>query len=218
MIQETQDTLEGRTSRNISVILSPQGYPTGKGELSDYTSLFQARDDISRNPIQLFGGWMRGWSNEKPYSHLGWRHEESVGHTIYREMIEELGLALREVLLLPFPRIEDYNLFQDKSSSPLVYLAWAGIDPSVIGSKTRVEPSSEVPGKLNLREGSYMDLYTLDGSILDRNLYENDRRMMEILFKHWKAMISGAVKIDLNGLQFPKEVQEDLEAKIRVRA
>ncbi len=217
MIQDTQGTLEGRASRNISVILSPQGYPTGKGDLSDYTSLFQARDDISGNPIQLFGGWMRGWDSQKPYAHRGWAEEESVGHAVYREMIEELGLALREVLLLPFPGIQDYDLFPGKSSSPLVYLTWAGIDPSIIGNKRKVEPNEEVSGKLNLREGSSMDLYTLDGSILDRNLYGNDRRMIEILLRHGKAMINGALKVDFRGLQFPREIQEDLEAKIRVR-
>lgn len=218
MTNTTTGSLEGRTSRNVSVILSPQGYPTGKGELSDYTSLFQTRDDLPRNPIQLFGGWMRGWSKEKPYRHLGWQHEESVGHTIYREMVDELGLALREVLLLPFPRVEDYNLFQGQNTSPLVYLLWAGIDSSTIRNRRRVEPNEEVHGQLNLREGSYMDLYRLDDSILERNLYDNDRRMIEILLRNWKAMINGAVKIDLRGLQFPREIQEDLEAKIRVRA
>lgn len=217
MIQ-TPDTLEGRTSRNVSVILSPQGYPAGRRELSDYTSLFQTRDDLHGNPIQLFGGWMKGWSKKNPYEHLGWRNEESVGHTIYREMVDELGLALREVLLLPFPRIEDYDLFQGKSPSPLVYLTWAEIYSSTIGNKRRVEPSEEVNGQLNLREGSSMDLYKLDDSILERNLYDNDRRMIKILLRNWKAMINGAVKIDLRGLQFPREIQEDLEAKIRVRA
>ena len=64
MTNTTTGSLEGRTSRNVSVILSPQGYPTRKGNLSDYTSLFQARDDVTYNPIQLFGGWMRGWSKK----------------------------------------------------------------------------------------------------------------------------------------------------------
>ena len=63
-----------------------------------------------------------------------------------------------------------------------------------------------------------MDLYALDDSILERNLYGNDRRMMEIFLRHGKAMINGALKIDFRGLQFPREIQEDLEAKIRVRA
>jgi len=191
-----------RLSRNVSVILSPEeGY-----------SLLQVRDDVEGNPLQFFGGWMKGFYPEYEES----AKEESVEQTIYREMIDELGLSLREIFFLPFPNMDDYTLRRDNGQNSIVYLTKAVIKPEWIGNKKKVERNEEVQGKLNLREGSSMDVFKLEESLLKQNLYPNDRRIFGIYLRNKDEMEQSAFKLSLENLYLPDKKR--LEKLIRVWA
>lgn len=192
-----------RLSRNVSVMLSPEeGY-----------SLMQIRDDVEGSPLQFFGGWMKGFYPK----YEGPAKEESIEQTIYREMVSELGLSLRETFFLPFPKMEDYVLRRDNGQNSIVYLTKAIIKPEWIGNKQKVvERNEEVQGKLNLREGSSMDVFKLDESLLEKNLYGNDRRMFEIYLRDREQMEQASFKLPLENLYLPDKRR--LEKLIRVWA
>jgi hypothetical protein len=172
-------------TRNFSIILSPKfGY-----------SLMQFRDDIpGREPIQFFGGWFKGIHPK----YVGLNKGESIGHAIYREIILELGLALKNILFLPFPKASDY-IYKNKNNQSIAYLTYVNIKEEWIESKNKVQGAFEIPGKLNLREGCRMDVFKLEKRLLKSDLYENDRRMLNIYLENREIMEQSAFKIDLHG-------------------
>lgn len=171
----------------------------------------QRRDDEDGNPIQFFGGWFKGfWPEDQA--------EESIGHAIYREMVTELGLALREVWFLPFP-LNDYTLERSDNSDSIVYIVKANIDPVWIGNKQRIQPGQEVQGQLNLREGESMEVYPLDFSLFDQPLYGNDMRMFDLYMANRKVIEQASFKLALPTLdQFPEHQRQELEDLITVEA
>jgi len=192
-----------RLPRNVSIMLCPDpGY-----------CLMQYRDDVPGNPLQFFGGWMKGFRKVNDYS----KTEESLGHSVYREMVCELGLALKEIYFLPFPSINNYISVIGKENA-LVYLAQARIMPDWINSTRRIIPGNEIQGKLNLREGLSMGVFKLDGSLPTHNLYEPDKRLFQIYLKNSEVMEQAAFKISLDNLVFPEEKRQKLESLITVRA
>jgi len=182
-----------RASRNVSVMLCPEpGY-----------SLMHIRDDVPKDQaLQFFGGWMKGFYPV----YEGWDKEESLGHTAYREMVDELGLALRDIDFIPFD-LRDYEM--EKSDPRIMYMTRAIIKPEWIGNTKRLkEGEPEIQGKLNLREGDSMDVFKLDGSLLKEGLYGNDRRMFEIYLRDGPAMEAASIKIDLRGIKFSEEIHK----------
>ena len=63
-----------------------------------------------------------------------------------------------------------------------------------------------------------MDVYSMDPSLLEQELYGNDRRMFEVYLRDGDKMRQAALPVYLSLDGFPQEEREELEKLVTVKA